>query len=169
MPWWDLQSRTDPSPLAAYSSRTVYISRDLTWTPDFIYSCPLCENNYFIFAGLMSPRSSGISGVKTDVSTGVALQEEREAATREDWEDGLILTKSKTSLVSSSPLQDIVETGGTNSKSDFLRQMDLMTVDQHQVWIPKMSKILLISVFMHTQDPNTGQCHYSKVNVGQVE
>ena len=94
---------------------------------------PCCKKNYLIFAGLMSPRSSGISGVKTDVSTGLALQEEREAATRDDWEDGLILTKSKTSLVSSSPLQDIVETGGTNSKSDFLRQMDLMTVDQHQV------------------------------------
>ena len=25
IPWWDLQSRTDHSPLAAYSSRTVYI------------------------------------------------------------------------------------------------------------------------------------------------
>ena len=81
----------------------------------------------------MSPRSSS-SGAKTDVSTGLALQEEREAATRDDWEDGLILTKSKTSFVSSSPLRDI-ETGGTNSKSDFLRQMDLITVDQHQVQI----------------------------------
>ena len=74
--------------------------------------------------GLMSPRS-GVSGVKN-----FALQEAREA-TRDDWEDGLIFSKSRLMAASSSPLPDIDP--ATNSKSDFLRQMDLMTVDQNQV------------------------------------
>ena len=76
----------------------------------------------------MSPRP-GASGGKN--VGGFTLQEEREA-TRDDWEDGLIFNKSKTSLASS-PLAEIDAGGGPSSKSDFLRQMDLTTVDQNQV------------------------------------
>jgi hypothetical protein len=64
-----------------------------------------------MFAGLMSPRSGAV-GNKEGAGS--------------DWDDGLIFNKSKAALL---PEME------TNSKSDFLRQMDLMTVDQSQVTI----------------------------------
>lgn len=69
--------------------------------------------------GLTSPRP----GVSTSKNA-LTYQDDRET-NRDDWDDGLVFGKSKPS-----PLPDL--DAGTGSKSDFLRQIDLMTVDQTQ-------------------------------------
>ena len=74
----------------------------------------------------MSPRPS-VTGSKP-------FSDERESAARDDWDDvfggG---TKSKPNFVGASSPIPGMETAATGSKSDFLRQIDLMNVDQNQV------------------------------------
>ena len=97
--------------------------------------------------GLMSPRSAETSESKNIGSASLSFQEERDSG-RDDWEDlSKMFSKSKTS-----PLPDI-DAGGPSSKSDFLRQMDLMNVDQNQVflWILKIySTFLFDLIFIPT-------------------
>ena len=70
----------------------------------------------------MSPRSTATNS-KT-------YQDERESASRDDWDD--VFSKDKTHFAGS-PIPDIETSEAVGSKSDFLRQIDLMTVDQNQV------------------------------------
>ena len=80
----------------------------------------------FLIQGLMSPRESSVTGSKP-------FSVERESAARDDWDDVFGGGKSKPNFVgASSPIPEI-ETTGSGSKSDFLRQIDLMNVDQNQV------------------------------------
>jgi hypothetical protein len=70
----------------------------------------------------MSPRST--------VAASKPYQDDRESTVRDDWDD--VFNKSKSNFASS-PIPDMEAAAGAGSKSDFLRQIDLMNVDQNQV------------------------------------